>query len=179
MLCWRQWIKTMARLRVVGKAICIVSGGQTGVDRTCLAWAIRRGFDHRGWSPRGGLAEDGEIPARYKLRQTPLVTLRPTHGVECSGQRRNGNLLAVKQTLRGFEEDVGVLQKLWKAHAAPCGRYFHGCGGCRSPSKVSAPAWDSNAQRGRSAAVPGTSRWRLRPIRFGCDFRVYLGRQAR
>ena len=62
----------MARLRVVGKAICIVSGGQTGVDRACLAWAIRRGFNHGGWCPRGRLAENGEIPARYKLRQTPL-----------------------------------------------------------------------------------------------------------
>jgi hypothetical protein len=62
----------MARLRAVGKVICIISGGQTGVDRACLAWAIRRGFGHGGWCPKRRQAEDGEIPTRYKLRQTPL-----------------------------------------------------------------------------------------------------------
>lgn len=63
----------MARLGCMGKAICIVSGGQTGVDRTCLAWAIRRGFEHGGWCPKGRQAEDGKIPDRYTLRQTPLA----------------------------------------------------------------------------------------------------------
>jgi hypothetical protein len=57
----------------MGKAIRIISGGQTGVDRACLAWAIRRGFKHGGWCPKGRQAEDGEIPGRYKLRETPLA----------------------------------------------------------------------------------------------------------
>jgi Circularly permutated YpsA SLOG family len=70
----------MARLGVVGKAFCIVSGGQTGVDRACLSWAIRRGLPHGGWCPKGRLAEDGEIPARYKLRETPSV--RPAQRTE-------------------------------------------------------------------------------------------------
>ncbi len=56
-----------------GKAIRILSGGQTGVDRACLAWAMRRGFSHGGWCPKGRLAEDGPIPARYRLRPTPLA----------------------------------------------------------------------------------------------------------
>jgi Circularly permutated YpsA SLOG family len=47
----------MARLGVVGKAICIISGGQTGVDRACLAWAIWRGVQHAGWCPKAE-AED-------------------------------------------------------------------------------------------------------------------------
>jgi Circularly permutated YpsA SLOG family len=63
----------MARLGVVGKAICIVSGGQTGVDRAGLAWAVRHGFEHGGWCPKGRRAEDGEIPTRYKLRPTSLA----------------------------------------------------------------------------------------------------------
>jgi Circularly permutated YpsA SLOG family len=57
----------------MGKAIRIISGGQTGVDRACLAWAIRRGFEHGGWCPKGRQAEDGRIPARYRLRETPLA----------------------------------------------------------------------------------------------------------
>jgi Circularly permutated YpsA SLOG family len=65
----------MARLGSVGKVFCIVSGGQTGVDRACLGWAIRRGLQHGGWCPKGRRAEDGEIPMRYKLRETPSARL--------------------------------------------------------------------------------------------------------
>ena len=61
----------MARLKAAGKAIRIVSGGQTGVDRAGLAWAIRRGLPYEGWCPKGRRAEDGTIPSRYRLRQTP------------------------------------------------------------------------------------------------------------
>jgi len=61
----------MARTRALGKAIRIVSGGQTGVDRAGLAWAIRRGLPYEGWCPKGRRAEDGTIPSRYRLLQTP------------------------------------------------------------------------------------------------------------
>jgi len=49
----------------------IVSGGQTGADRAALDWAIARGIPHGGWCPKGRLAEDGAIPARYHLTETP------------------------------------------------------------------------------------------------------------
>lgn len=49
--------------------VTIVSGGQTGVDRAALDWAIAHGFPHGGWCPAGRLAEDGPIPARYQLRE--------------------------------------------------------------------------------------------------------------
>ena len=49
----------------------IVSGGQTGVDRGALDAAIAAGLAHGGWCPPGRAAEDGEIPARYQLRETP------------------------------------------------------------------------------------------------------------
>jgi len=48
----------------------IVSGGQTGVDRAALDVALELGIPHGGWCPRGRLAEDGVIPARYQLRET-------------------------------------------------------------------------------------------------------------
>jgi len=54
-----------------GVPITIVSGGQTGADRAALDWAIERGLEHGGWCPRGRRAEDGEIAARYRLRETP------------------------------------------------------------------------------------------------------------
>jgi hypothetical protein len=52
-------------------AITIVSGGQTGADRAALDFAIEHGVAHGGWCPRGRLAEDGPIDARYQLQETP------------------------------------------------------------------------------------------------------------
>jgi hypothetical protein len=48
----------------------IISGGQTGVDRAALDFAIRYGYEHGGWCPRGRAAEDGPIDPRYALRET-------------------------------------------------------------------------------------------------------------
>ena len=53
------------------RQITIVSGGQTGADRAALDFAIRHGVAHAGWCPRGRLAEDGPIPLRYELQETP------------------------------------------------------------------------------------------------------------
>ena len=49
----------------------IVSGGQTGVDRAALDWAIAKGAPHGGWCPAGRIAEDGVIPQHYHLCETP------------------------------------------------------------------------------------------------------------
>lgn len=54
----------------------VVSGGQTGVDRAALDVAIQLGIPHGGWCPRGRRAEDGAIPRRYRLRETPLSAYR-------------------------------------------------------------------------------------------------------
>jgi len=48
----------------------IISGGQTGVDRAALDFAIRHGYEHGGWCPRDRRAEDGPIPSAYVLRET-------------------------------------------------------------------------------------------------------------
>ncbi|MBA4150339.1 MAG: putative molybdenum carrier protein [Verrucomicrobia bacterium] len=49
----------------------IISGGQTGADRAGLDFAIANGVPHGGWCPAGRFAEDGKIPKRYALRETP------------------------------------------------------------------------------------------------------------
>lgn len=51
----------------------IVSGGQTGVDRAALDVAMERGIPCGGWCPAGRWAEDGPIPPRYPLRETPAA----------------------------------------------------------------------------------------------------------
>jgi hypothetical protein len=50
----------------------IVSGGQAGVDRGALDAAIAAGLAHGGWCPRGRRGEDGVIPAKYRLAETPF-----------------------------------------------------------------------------------------------------------
>ena len=49
----------------------IVSGGPTGVDRAALAVALVLGLDVGGGCPQGRRAEDGRIPDRYPLVETP------------------------------------------------------------------------------------------------------------
>ncbi|MEM1125325.1 MAG: putative molybdenum carrier protein [Bacteroidota bacterium] len=47
------------------------TGGQTGVDRAVLDVALRCGVPVGGWCPRGRRAEDGPLPGRYPLQETP------------------------------------------------------------------------------------------------------------
>lgn len=49
----------------------IVSGGQTGVDRAALDVALELNIPCGGWCPKGRIAEDGTIPDRYPLIESP------------------------------------------------------------------------------------------------------------
>jgi hypothetical protein len=51
----------------------ILSGGQTGVDRAALDVAMQLGVACGGWCPKGRLAEDGPLPDRYPLQETPTA----------------------------------------------------------------------------------------------------------
>jgi hypothetical protein len=48
----------------------VISGGQTGVDRAALDWALSNRIPHGGWCPRGRRAEDGVISRIYQLQET-------------------------------------------------------------------------------------------------------------
>lgn len=69
----------------------IVSGGQTGVDRAALDAAIAAQLEHGGWCPRGRLAEDGPIPARYELSETDQCDYR--FRTECNVVDSDGTLI--------------------------------------------------------------------------------------
>jgi putative molybdenum carrier protein len=51
------------------KALKIISGGQTGVDRAALDVSLKHGIDCGGWCPAGRLDEFGRIPDRYPVRE--------------------------------------------------------------------------------------------------------------
>jgi hypothetical protein len=49
----------------------LISGGQTGADIAALDVALRFGFPHGGWCPKGRRSLEGPIPAHYNLFETP------------------------------------------------------------------------------------------------------------
>src|SRR5262245_48879825 len=59
------------RVKMVRTIARIVSGAQTGADRAALDFAIKHDIRHGGWCPKGRRAEDGQIPERYALEETP------------------------------------------------------------------------------------------------------------
>ncbi len=48
----------------------IISGGQTGVDRAVLDFALENNIPCGGWCPKGRIAEDGIISDIYPLTET-------------------------------------------------------------------------------------------------------------
>lgn len=50
--------------------IKIICGGQSGVDRAALDFALENGMPCGGWCPFGRLAEDGIIPDTYPLKES-------------------------------------------------------------------------------------------------------------
>lgn len=69
----------------------IFSGGQTGVDRAALDAAMAAGIAVGGWCPRGRLAEDGALPDRYPLNETPSRRYRQR--TEWNARDSNGTLV--------------------------------------------------------------------------------------
>lgn len=71
----------------------IISGGQTGVDRAALDFAISVGLPHGGKVPRGFAAEDGTIDReRYPgLVETPVA--EPEFRTEQNVQDSDGTLV--------------------------------------------------------------------------------------
>ncbi len=49
----------------------IISGGQTETDQAVLDVAIKLGFPHGGWIPRGRITKTGTLPGKYRLKEMP------------------------------------------------------------------------------------------------------------
>lgn len=62
--------KLRAMNPIFGELI-IVSGGQTGVDRAALDFALKHLIPCGGFCPKGRRAEDGRIPDHYPLTELP------------------------------------------------------------------------------------------------------------
>ena len=77
----------------------IISGGQTGVDRAALEVGLALGLAVGGGCPQGRRAEDGIIPDRYPLTETPEpdYETRTRHNIEDA----DGTLILNLGTLDG------------------------------------------------------------------------------
>ncbi len=80
--------------------ICrIISGGQTGVDRAGLDFAIARDIEHGGWCPAGRRAADGVLDARYQLLET--VSRNYPQRTKRNVQDADGTLIVYRDVLEG------------------------------------------------------------------------------
>ncbi|TWU47738.1 putative molybdenum carrier protein [Rubripirellula reticaptiva] len=93
----------------------IVSGGQTGIDRAGLDVAIDLGIEHGGWCPKGRLAEDGTVPAKYQLTEysSPKYSARTAQNVIDS----DATLILYERKLIG---GTLLTARLCKRHKRPC-----------------------------------------------------------
>jgi hypothetical protein len=97
------------------KALKIISGGQTGVDRAALDVALRHGIECGGWCPAGRLDEFGKIPDHYPVQelQGGGFTERTLQNVKES----DGTVVIYSAELRGgTEQTVRFCVELKRPH---------------------------------------------------------------
>jgi hypothetical protein len=100
--------------------IRVRSGGQTGVDRAALDFAIARGLAYGGWCPRGGWAEDRTSPPGL-LRDYPKLTATPSASPE---QRTEWNVRDSDATLILVPSAMHVLSGGTR-YTKACAEYLH------------------------------------------------------
>lgn len=126
----------MKELFIVNK---IISGGQTGVDRAALDFAIKHDIPHGGWLPKGRKTEDGTLPEKYQLQEMPTPdyskrteqnvldsdgTLIVSHGMLTGGsaltlflaEKHGKPCLHIDLNLLSTEEAVRIINKWIQWH---------------------------------------------------------------
>ncbi len=93
----------------------IVSGGQSGVDRAALDVALELGVPCGGWCPKGRLAEDGRIPERYPLAETPSEEY--PQRTEWNVRDSDATLILFRGALKGGS---ALTARLAQSYGRPC-----------------------------------------------------------
>jgi hypothetical protein len=91
------------------KNIKFISGGQTGVDRAALDFALSNDILCSGWCPQMRQAEDGTIPIRYPL--TESYSPNPAVRTELNVKDSDGSLILIIEDM-----DKGTQQTFDFAH---------------------------------------------------------------
>lgn len=93
----------------------IISGGQAGVDRAALDFAIKNHIPHGGWVPKGRIAEDGIIPEKYDVHETPSKDHK--RRTELNVAHSDGTLIISYGELTGRSV---LTQSFAEKHKKPC-----------------------------------------------------------
>ena len=97
------------------RALKIIAGGQTGVDRAALDIALTNGIPCGGWCPAGRLDEFGKIPDHYPVQELQRggFAERTLQNVKDS----DGTVVIYQGELRGgTEQTVGFCAELERPH---------------------------------------------------------------
>src|SRR5262249_51813093 len=125
--------------------LTIISGGQTGVDRAALDVALELDLPCGGWCPKGRRAEDGIIPERYPLRETPLADY--SQRTEWNARDTDATLVLTWGPAAG---GTALTIELAKLHGKPCLEVDLAA----SPDAAEVRAW-LNAEAVRTLNVAG------------------------
>lgn len=130
----------------------LVSGGQTGVDRAALDAALEcPDVEAGGWCPKGRKAEDGPLPDRYPLRETPAE--RYAQRTEWNVRDSDGTLVLTRGPVTGGTRlTVELAREYGRPHlvidcSAP--------GGTDVPSAPSVPDGAEGESRDRVERIAG------------------------
>ncbi|MCD4772615.1 MAG: putative molybdenum carrier protein [Bacteroidales bacterium] len=115
----------------------IISGGQTGVDRAALDFAIKNNISCGGMCPKGRLAEDGKISEKYLLSETSTSEYT---------QRTIENVKLSDGTLILFKDEMGKGTRLTLETARKLNRPFLSINLDRPDKSVSLKSWIKNLQ---------------------------------
>lgn len=110
----------------------IVSGGQTGVDRAALDFALAHGIPHGGWCPLGRLAEDGSIAANYELKETPDTA----YSQRTEWNVRDADVTVILSVARRLTGGSALTQKLARKLGKPCLHLAQSLEGSQAPAKL-------------------------------------------
>lgn len=87
------------------------------MDRAALDVAIELGIPHGGWCPLGREAEDGPIPPKYQLKETPLKdTIQRT---EWNVRDSDGTLILVWGNVQETKDGTTDTQRLCRQLLKP------------------------------------------------------------
>ena len=93
----------------------IITGGQTGVDRAALDFAIKNGILCGGYCPKGRKAEDGIIPTTYPL--TEIQSGDYQDRTEMNIKHSDGTLIiSINQY---FDKGTSLTKRLCNQHSKP------------------------------------------------------------
>jgi len=98
------------------KQLRIISGGQTGVDRAALDFALHYGISCGGYCPKGRKAEDGPIPDIYPLKE--LLSERYSDRTKRNIEVSDGTLIF--KTGSGLDRGTNLTLEYCKKQNKPC-----------------------------------------------------------